>query len=123
MNQSMLTRGTELELPGAAYKILAVKEMIETPEQARELSQDAFSGMRIIIEDVAEFLLNVAEDVQHSIDRVGYKLKSVAELMDTETGAAALSQDSFSGIRLILEDAAEVLLNVPVSPASASSPS
>jgi hypothetical protein len=87
-----------------AYKLAAITELIGTPEEARELSQDAFSGIRIGLEESAELLLSVN-------DRSGYKLLAVAALMETPEQAKEISPDAWSGARLIIEDVSEYLLN------------
>lgn len=50
-----------LTLHNSAYKLMAVSELISTPERAAELSHDAFSGMRIVLEETAKSLLVVMD--------------------------------------------------------------
>jgi hypothetical protein len=88
-----------------AYKLAAVTESISTPEQARELTRDAYSGIRIVLEESAELLLSVD-------DRSGYKLLAVTALMNTPEQAEEIGADAWSGARLIIEDVTANLLNV-----------
>lgn len=99
------TDTTTMDFAGIAYKLAAITELIGTPETARELSQDAYSGLRIVLEESAEELLNVD-------DNQGYKLLAVASLMETPEQAEEIGPDIWSGARLVIEDVTEHLLNV-----------
>lgn len=91
----------------AAHKLVAITELIDTPEDARELSRDVFSGMRITLEEVAEQLLE-----SDDMDRQGYKLLMVAALIDTPEQAEEIGGDAWSGIRIVIEEVADYLHNV-----------
>lgn len=99
------TGTTTMDFAGIAYKLAAITELIGTPEAARELSWDAYNGIRIVLEESAEVLLN-ADDSQ------GYKLLAVAALMETPERAEQLGPDVWSGIRINAEEVKEYLLNV-----------
>jgi hypothetical protein len=88
-----------------AYKLAAIRESIDTPDQARDLSQDVYSGIRIILEETSELLLDI-------FDSQGFKLLAVATLMETPEQAEQIGVDVWSGARLIIEDVSEYLLNV-----------
>ncbi len=99
------TDTTTMDFAGIAYKLATITELIGTPETARELSQDAYSGLRIVLEESAEVLLNID-------DSQGYKLLAVAALMETPEQTGEIGPDTWSGARLIVEDVTEYLLNV-----------
>jgi len=97
--------GLTTDFAGTAHKLSAITALIGTPEEARELSRDAYSGIRIVLEEAAGVLLNVD-------DSQGYKLFAVAALMETPEQAKGIGPDTWSGARLIIEDVTEYLLNV-----------
>jgi len=94
-----------MDFSQVAYKLATITELIGISEDARELSHDAFSGIRIVLEESAELLLNVD-------DRSGYKLLAVTTLMEAPEQAKEIGPDIWSGVRLIIEDVTEYLLNV-----------
>ena len=92
-----------------AYRLATIKELIGTPEDAQRLSRDVYSGLRIMLEEAAEYIL--AKGDGH-IDRQGYKLLMVASLVDMPEQAEDIPMDVWSGIRMHVEDVAEYLLNI-----------
>ena len=101
-----------MDFSQVAYKLAAVSELINTPEEARELTRDSYSGIRIVLEESAELLLNVDDAPERNLDRQGYKLLTVAALIDTPEQAEQISMDVWSGIRINVEEVTEYLLNV-----------
>lgn len=95
----------EMDRSQVAYKLAALTELISTPEAARELTREAYSGIRLVLQESAEVLLNVD-------DSQGYKLLAVAALMETPEQAEEIGPDTWSGARLIVEDVTGYLLNV-----------
>ena len=96
---------TTMDFSQVAYRLTALTELISTPEAARELSRDAYSGIRLVLEESAELLLNVD-------DSQGYKLLIVAALVETREQAEEIGPDTWSGARLIIEDVSGYLLNI-----------
>jgi len=45
----------------SAYKLMAIAELMETPERALQLSQNTYSGIRIVLEETAKSLLIVLD--------------------------------------------------------------
>ena len=88
----------------AGYKLAAITELISTPEAARKLTREAYSGIRLVLEESAELLLNVD-------DSQGYKLLAVAALMETPEQAEEIGHDIWSGARLIIENVTGHLMN------------
>jgi hypothetical protein len=100
-----------MDFSQAAYKVAAVTESINTPEAAKKLTGSAFSGMRIVLEEVAAFLLNQEGAAEFSHDRSGYKLLIAVALLDTVERAAELGHDTWSGVRIILEEVTAALFD------------
>lgn len=105
MTTTMSQIETTTDFAQVAYRLTALTELIRTPEDARELSRNAYSGIRLVLEESAEELLNVD-------DNQGYKLFAVAALMETPEQAKQIGPDAWSGARLVIEDVTEYLLNV-----------
>ncbi|MEI7816317.1 MAG: hypothetical protein WCI45_03895 [Desulfuromonadales bacterium] len=99
-----MTIGNGLDYSRIAYKLTAVTELIGSPEEARELTRDTYSGIRILLEESAEMLLS-------DENRQGYKLLTVAALMGNPEECEQISNDTWSGARLIVEDVTGCLLN------------
>ena len=95
---------TTRDFSQVAYRLTAITELMDTDYSVRELSQDAYSGIRLVLEESAELLLNVD-------DSQGYKLLAVAALMQTPEQAKEIGADTWSGARLIIEDVTGYLLN------------
>lgn len=85
-----------------AYKLTAVTELMDVEESTRGLSHDVYSGIRLVLEESAESLLNVD-------DSAGYKLLTVAALLDTPEECEQIEADVWSGARLIIEDVTRYL--------------
>lgn len=96
--------GMAMDLAQVAYKLAAITELMDIPYAARELSREAYSGLRQGLAESAEILLNVDNSQ-------GYKLLAVAALMETPEQAEEIGPDAWSGARLIIEDVTGYLLN------------
>ena len=94
------------------YKLKPIMEMIAEPEEARALRADAFGGIRIVIDEVIEFLWSAEGEAESIVDRLGYKLSMLAALLDTVERASELAHDVWCGIRIILEEITEFLLHI-----------
>jgi hypothetical protein len=95
----------------AAYQVAAVTESIGTPEQARELSEYAFGGMRFVLSDVAESILNLKGEEELIHNRSAYKILMAKGLLDSVERASELGHDTWSGIRIILEEVTAALFD------------
>jgi len=94
-----------MDFSQVAYRLAALTGLMDTDYAVRELSRDAYSGIRLVLEESAELLLNVDNSQ-------GYKLLAVAALMETPEQAEEIVADTWSGARLIIEDVTGYLLNV-----------
>ena len=45
-------------IENSAYKLKAVATLLDSPERTKELDIEVFSGIRIILEEIAEQLIN-----------------------------------------------------------------
>jgi len=96
---------------GLANKLVAVAEAISTPEQAVRLSYEAFSGVRVAMEEVAGVVLASGDAEQSAAYRIGYKLLAMVSMIETPERASELLHDAWSGFRIMLEEAVEALQN------------
>ena len=94
-----------------AYKLVAVTGLIDTPEDARTLTGDAFSGVRFMVQEAIEVLRNMEGAAEVIAEMPAYKLSAVAGLLDTVERAAELGHDTWSGIRIILEEVTAALFD------------
>ena len=91
--------GMEMDFAQAAYKLRSIMELIGTPEDARNLSDNAFGGIRTVIDEVIETLWSAEGSAEFIVDLSGYKLSMLAALLDTVERAAELAHDVWSGVR------------------------
>ncbi|MBW4056826.1 MAG: hypothetical protein HIU83_15790 [Proteobacteria bacterium] len=100
-----------MDFAQVAYRLKPILKMTGTPEDARNLSDNAFCGIRIVIDEVIETLWSAEGSAEFIVDQAGYKLSMLAALLDTVERASELAHDVWSGIRIMLEEITEFLLN------------
>ena len=93
------------------YKLVAITGLFATPEAARALTDDAFSGARFMVQEAIKALHSMEGEAEIIAEIPAYKLSAVVGLLDTVERAAELGHDTWSGIRIILEEVTAALFD------------
>jgi hypothetical protein len=105
------SKNRTMDFSQVAYKLAAVTELIGTPEEARTLTGDAFSGLHFIVQGAIKALNSMEGEAEILAEIPTYKLSAVAALLDTVERAAELGYNTWSGIRIILEEVTAALFD------------
>ena len=108
-----------MDIQAGAYKLQAVIEQIGTPEEANELNGDDFNGIRTTVHEVMSLLLQTEGEAEFVVNRTGYKLHTIAHLLDSVERPHELTRgvdSAWSGIRIMLEEITDFLLNIETAP-------
>jgi len=111
MTTTINTENNGHDFPRVAYKLIAVTGMIDTPEAARTLTGDAFSGLCFIVQEAIKALRSMEGEAEFIAEMSAYKLSALAGLLDTVERAAELGHDTWSGIRIIMEEVIAALFD------------